>query len=342
MLRIARPTTSEGTSSGWGDVFAALRGALEAGELEIPLPGGGDTARRWAALCRYGRADLALGRLVEGHTDAVAILHESGAKPEPGALYGVWASRASGKGAVLTDRPDSGPVLTGTIPFCSGAGQLDRALVVARPDGSAGAADDVVIKIALPDARIRPLPDTWHAAGMADSRSWDVELHEVPVREEDRVGPPGFYTGRPGFRLGAMGVAAVWLGGTAGVVDRVAEHLAARAPDEHQLAHLAAMHVAVEAVDSTLATAAEAVDTSGTGTDRAITAGTCRSAAERAACEVLARAPRVTGPGPLSRDAAFTRRLADLEVYVRQHHAERELADLGRSLLLARAGERAT
>jgi hypothetical protein len=36
------------------------------------------------------------------------------------------------------------------------------------------------------------------------------------------------------------------------------------------------------------------------------------------------------GPGPLCSDDVHARRVADLTIYLRQSHAERDLADLGR------------
>ncbi|NYH77545.1 alkylation response protein AidB-like acyl-CoA dehydrogenase [Actinopolyspora biskrensis] len=337
MLRIvesARPVRDEPPRHP-EDVAAALRQALERGELELPLPGRGETARRWAELAGYGRRDLALARLVEGHADATAILHEAGEKPEPNALYGVWASRAAGKGAVLSSA-GADAVLTGTVPFCSGADLLDRALIVARPEGAGGAEHDVVFDLVLDDSRVCSVPDTWQATGMAASRTLDVELRELPVDGQEHIGPAGFYTARPGFRLGGAGVAAVWLGGAVGLHDRVLDLLTRRGADEHQLAHIAAMHVALLAAESALDRAAATVDDS--EADPSGAAATCRSAVEHAARQVLERAPRVSGPGPLTRDPVFSRRLADLEVYVRQHHGERELAELGRRVLHDRAG----
>jgi hypothetical protein len=38
---------------------------------------------------------------------------------------------------------------------------------------------------------------------------------------------------------------------------------------------------------------------------------------------------RALGAGPLCRDGAHSRRVADLTVYLRQHHADRDLAQLG-------------
>ncbi|AHH97943.1 PIG-L family deacetylase [Kutzneria albida] len=299
------------------DYPETLRAKLAEGALDLPLPGSGATRRRWSELARLGRTDLPLARVAEGHCDAVAILAEADRKSVPGALYGVWAARSGGTGAVLR-----GDRLTGTVRFCSGAHGIDRALVVALDEQRRS----VLVEVDLREDRVRPVEGTWQALGMADSDSPDVVLDEVPVHADQIVGEPGFYLERPGFWLGGGGVAAVWLGGAAGVVDSVLAGL--RAPDEHQLAHLGALHTALRSTQALLDQAAEIVDDDPRG-DHRVLVWTCRAAAERAAWEVLDRVPRITGPTPLCRDAGFAQRLADLQVYVRQHHAERDLAALG-------------
>ncbi|WP_318306853.1 acyl-CoA dehydrogenase family protein [Amycolatopsis solani] len=302
-----KPLPPPRTSS---SIAAELRTLHTAGDLDLPLPGGSHTARRWAALAAFGRRDLALARLAEGHADAVAILAEAGLSPAAGALYGVWAAKSGGTGAVL-----EGGALTGTVRFCSGLSVLDRALV---------AAGDRLVEADLADPRVRRHPDAWQAVGMDASDSGDVVFDGVPGTP---VGPPGWYVARPGFALGGAGVAAVWLGGAAGVADGVLAYLRERGgADEHQLAHVGAIHTALSAADAVLARAAR-------GPVDPLVAGTCRAAAERAAVEVLERALKVTGPTPACRDRRFAQRVADLPVYVRQHHAERDLAALGRDVL---------
>ncbi|QNG55292.1 acyl-CoA dehydrogenase [Pseudonocardia petroleophila] len=280
----------------------------------MPLPGRGDTAGRWRALAAWGRTDLVLARLAEGHTDALAILAEAGCAPVPGALYGVWAARSGGTGAELHDG-----AVHGTVRFCSGAHLLDRALVVAAGEG----AGDRIVDVDLRDPRVRPVEGTWNPAGMAASDSVDVEFAGVPA--EVPVGPPGFYTGRPGFWWGGGGVAAVWLGGAAGVVDDVR---GAAGTDPHRLAHLGALHTALAATDALLARTAQAIDAD-PAADHTTAVWTARAAAEQLCRTVGDRAPRLAGATVLSRHDRLGARLADLGVYVRQHHAERDLAALG-------------
>ncbi|TDV51895.1 acyl-CoA dehydrogenase [Actinophytocola oryzae] len=305
-------------------VAEEVRRLADGGELTLPLPGV-DTGRRWTALAALGRTDLAVARLAEGHVDALAILAEAGRPSVPDALYGVWAARSGGTGAELT--PNG---LEGTVRFCSGLTALDRALVVATTPGGDGSTCRLV-DVDLRAPGIVREPEHWQAIGMDASDSGDVRFDALEVTPDMVVGPPGWYLSRPGFVLGGGGVAAVWLGGTAGVVDDVLASLASKA-DEHQLAHLGAVHTALRCAEALLADAATRVDTA-PETDHTLLMSTCRAAAERAAWETLDRVPRITGATPLCRDHAFAQRLADLQVYVRQHHAERDLAALGRAVL---------
>ena len=323
--------------AGASEVGAELRRMLATGELDLAVPGAGRTASRWTALATWGGRDLSLARLAEGHTDALAILAEAGRTPVPGALYGVWASR-SGGAAVRCERRAGRTMLDGTMRFCSGARLIDRALVVADPP-SATAADRVLLDVDLGEPGVVPVPGSWCTAAMADADTLDVVFDAVPVAPDAQVGEPGWYVARPGFALGGGGVAAVWWGGAAGVLDRVLGRLAAT-PDRHALAHVGELHAALAGADALLQRTAALVDAAGTAAppgaetvDVVLAVATLRAEVERVAREVVDRAPRIVGPGPLSRDAGLARALSDLALYVRQHHAERDHAALGEQVL---------
>jgi hypothetical protein len=301
---------------------------LDAGELGLPLPGHGSTGRRWEALAGWGRHDLSLARLAEGHADAVAILAEGGRGVRTGLLYGVWAARSGGTGARLRDAP-SGRVLEGTVRYCSGARTIDRALVVADPPGGGL---PVLVDVDLHRTGVRPNPDSWCTPAMAGADTLDVEFGAVPVDDDAVVGPPGWYTTRPGFAAGGGGVAAVWWGGAAGVLDRLAGPAAG---DPHRLAHLGELHAVHAAAGALLERTAAAVDADPVGDHRTAVA-LLRSAVEHAVRELVDRAPRVAGVSALSRDAALSGALADLALYVRQHHGERDHAALAEDLLAVR------
>ena len=110
-LTVVGPPTGYDGASDWPAIAtaAAFAAAVESGRLDLPLPGGGQTWTRWAALAELAEDDLSLARLAEGHTDALAILAELGAAPPPaGSRWGVWAAQPPGPG--LTARP-GGPGL---------------------------------------------------------------------------------------------------------------------------------------------------------------------------------------------------------------------------------------
>src|SRR5690242_12649028 len=112
-----------------------LTRAVRDGELDLPLPGRGDTARRLLALAELGRRSPVLGRLGEGHTDALAILAELDG-PQPGARDQIWGVWAAVPRSVTATPAGNGWQLTGERPWCSGAGVCTHALVTAAaPDG---------------------------------------------------------------------------------------------------------------------------------------------------------------------------------------------------------------
>ncbi|MGB3482147.1 MAG: acyl-CoA dehydrogenase [Mycobacterium sp.] len=290
---------------------------LADGALNLPLPGCGATAARWRGLAALAEADLVAGRLAEAHADAVAILAElGGAAAQPGQLWGVWAAE-SPDSALTVDAADM--VLDGVKPWCSGAGLCTHALVTARrPDGNRA-----LYAVAVTDPAVRPLPATWSNPGMAGSDTRSVQFTQAPAVA---VGEPGEYLSRPGFWYGAIGVAACWLGGARAV----AAPLYRKAADDHALAHLGAVDAALTAAEAVLAAAATQVDGAADPADAELVARRARAVVEHAVDEVITRTGRALGPGPLCLDAEHAQRVADLTVYVRQSHAERDLAALGR------------
>ncbi|SDO77151.1 Acyl-CoA dehydrogenase, middle domain [Klenkia soli] len=286
----------------------------------LPLPGGGDTARRWSGLSALGAQDLPLARLAEGHADAVAVLAElDGPVPGPGERLGVWAAEPP-DGRVVA-RSVGGWRLTGTKRWCSGARACTSALVTAHAEDGRR-----LFLVDLSAPGVVPRPGSWRAAGMAGSDTVDVELCDVPATA---VGGPRAYLDRPGFWHGGIGVAAVWAGGAHGVAAALAEAVAA-GPDPYRDAAWGAVDVALHAVDAALAVAAAEVDAD--PLDAAGVAATrahrVRGLAVRTGLEVLATTGRALGAGPAAHDGAHAARRADLEVYLRQHHGDRDLAAL--------------
>ncbi|MFF3984642.1 acyl-CoA dehydrogenase [Streptomyces sp. NPDC001797] len=307
--------------------FASAVESIDAGRLEFPLPGSGRTTARLAALQSIAEEDLSLARLVEGHVDALAILAELDGPPHrPGHRWGVWA--AEPPGTTLEATPSgAGWVLNGLKPYCSGARSCTDALVTARtPEGRR------LFAVAVDPRACVPVEGSWQAVGMAGSDTPDVHFDQVPAVA---VGGVDSYVRRPGFQHGGIGVAACWYGGAVAVA-RTLHRATAQRADPHADAHLGAVDVQLHAAATVLLRAAAEIDEDPSDSKGQARARSLRVRAfvESVCSEVLTRVGRATGAAPLCHDLRHARNVADLTVYLRQHHGERNLAELG--CLLAR------
>ncbi|MBD3914809.1 acyl-CoA dehydrogenase [Nocardioides hwasunensis] len=307
------------------DVAASLDLAAAAGDT-LPVPGNGRTAHLWSALATVAAADLTVARVLEPHLDALAILGQAHETVEPG-TYGVFA--AEGPGEPLKATVDGWVhVLDGRKHWCSLAGVLDRALV------SAWVGEERrLFAVDLSQPGVRAVPGTWVARGLAAIDSGPVDFAGASARP---VGEPGWYLERPGFAWGGIGVAAVWFGGAVGVARRLRRASESRPPDQVALMHLGAVDAQLYAARCALEQAASAIDVGAlTGAAGWRAALRVRDVVARTAEDVLQRAAHALGPGPLATDEEHARRVADLELYLRQWHAERDQAALGQDVLSA-------
>jgi alkylation response protein AidB-like acyl-CoA dehydrogenase len=305
---------------------AWARAAHDVGLLDLPLPGRGATVERFACLADLGTLDLDLARLAEAHSDAAAIRSDLGYSGPDGGLWGVWAANPP-VDPLTARRRGAGWVLAGTKPWCSGAGCCDRALVTALTDDGYR-----LFAVEVTEPHAVPVDGTWPAAAMQGSDSRSMCFDGAPG---EPVGRPEEYLSRPGFWHGAVGVAAVWWGGARGVARALALADSRRPLDQHALAHAGAVDASLAAAWASLASAAACFDDDpddAAGTAR-LTAGRARTVVESTANEVVARTGRALGAAPLALDADHGRRVADLGLYLRQSHAERDLEQLGRASL---------
>ena len=300
-----------------------LRDALD--RLDVGVPGAGRTGARWLALHDLAVVDVALARLGEAHLDATAILAEAGRAPRPGAVYGVWAAAGPAGPAV---RLESGR-LHGTKPFCSGIGIVDRALIDVETDAGYQLVDADVAFVR--DGASWRSPSTsssaaieWHHAGLTACNTGTVVLDEVS--DVETIGRPGWYLDRVGFWHGACGPAACWSGGAAGLFPETDP-----GDDPHRLAAAGEVAADVWAMRAVLQQAGDEIDLLPDDLVRARRrARTVRHVVHELATRVLDRFARAWGPRPIVADRAVAQRVADVEIYLRQHHDARDLAALGR------------
>lgn len=306
------------------DVLAALQLGAGLGHLARGL--GSDTGAYLRALATLGAVDLVAARAVEPHLDAQAILHQAGdpdlsaVEATSGSTWGVYA--AGGPAARLeVGAGEGGPTLSGVKPWCSLADTATHALVTA----SGG-----LYAVRLGD-RSLSRDSGWNPLGLQEIRTSELTFDRTPAA---RVGEPGWYLDRPGFAWGGIGVAAVWFGGAAALAGRLLQAAEKRSPDQVALMHLGRVDVLLHQCLVVLQAAADDVDAGrADGVAGRLLAGRVRAVVADAAEQVMTVVGHALGPAPLTHDTTHVRRVADLTVYLRQHHAERDLARLGEDLL---------
>lgn len=300
-----------------------LRALVANGLDRLPLPGHGATLERWRALAAVGAHDLSLAKLFEGHTDALAILHEAGAVQlvaAKAALWATWCAEPPDARLLMAKGAGGKPVLRGRKAWCSGARDVSHAVVSCwSPDGAA-----LLAAVDLRQPGVSVTDDGWHAVGMAATLSVDVHFDDVPATP---LGGPDFYVQRAGFWHGGAGVAACWFGAATRLANALRERSGGRA-DPHRLAQLGKVTVALQGCAAMLRETASAIDRA-PDDDAMLAALSVRLGVEAGANVVLNAVGRALGAGPLCKDAALARMYADLPVFLRQSHAERDQQAVG-------------
>ena len=246
----------------------------------------------------------------------------------PNALYAVWASELPGQSLVSKVRQPE-PRLAGKKRFCSGLGIVDRALV------TVGIPDQYLVEIELKNNASAIEIDTseWQSEAFRSTNTGAIPFHNAEIFGSI-IGEASWYVDRPGFWHGALGPAACWAGGGAGLLDAAFE---SKRKDAHTTAHLAAIYANVWATEAFLATAGREIDESYSDYHSAmVRALQVRHLIEQACTDTLRRFARAYGPHPLTMVGETSGRYHELDLYLRQSHAERDLESLGRTLLAKR------
>jgi alkylation response protein AidB-like acyl-CoA dehydrogenase len=290
------------------------------------------------------RADASVGRIFDGHLNGVERLAvqaplalrdtELAAVRDRRLRVGVWGGDPRpGEGPQATvERSGAAETLSGVKTFCSGAGGLDRALVLARdPDARL----PVAVWIDLTDADSVTVDECWYrASGLRASVSHRVVFDRAPVLA--RFGPPGGLSQQPWFGRDALRTAASWAGMADRTLDAALDELAAR-PDPGPLEQLAAgrMLTSQQTITTWLQRAGRAMDAA--ALELPTVALHARVAIAQASRELLDEAARACGSHPFATGADLDRARRDLELFLLQHRLDPALAADGARALQARA-----
>jgi alkylation response protein AidB-like acyl-CoA dehydrogenase len=317
------------------DVAALHESGLLTAVFPVKFGGVGLTGLSLSEVLRsIGSGSLPLGRLFEGHVNALELVLRYGNDPRvklvaeearAGKLFGVW-NTDDANGLRLIHRHGRS-WLEGRKILASGAGHIERPLITATDEN--GRRMIVLPKVASSD---RADVSRWTAQGMRASATGAVDFTDVEIEPMEIVGREGDYERQPWFSAGAWRFAAVHLGGMERLFDLLRRHLREtnRGQDPHQAARLGRAAMAVETARLWVAQAAST--TEGSLESRApeqlvAYVNLARLAVEAAALDLMQLAQRSVGLQAFMRPNPIERISRDLATYLRQPGPDRALTD---------------
>lgn len=308
----------------------------EAGLLQDD--GNADPIRTARALMQVGAANLSVGRLWEGHVNALRLIRLYGsaalqrtvdARIAKGALLGVWG--ADGPVPVTLDA--GGTRLEGSKRFASGLGTVTHALVSVNSDAG--------VRLALVDVRDPGRADAscWTMQGMRATASGSYDFSVLAM--QDWVGGPDDYLKEPHFVGGVWRIAALQAGAAIGLLDRAATELRAmgRMQAEAQQARLMAVLTRAWAGAALAERAALAsVDTSLEAEQIVATSIAARIFTEEVGLDAIRAVEQSIGLRHFEAGSDTGRMARDLAVYLRQAARDAFLQRAARQALGRKVG----
>ncbi|MFC2254427.1 acyl-CoA dehydrogenase family protein [Labrys portucalensis] len=327
-------------------VTTALR---EAGILVAPLPPdhagqGLLQSSQWLllheALRAFGAADLSIGRLFEGHCNAIELVRRYGTSRQfedlaagirRGAMTGVWG--ADGNKPLCIKRHEGRWQLEGGKILASGSGFLLKPLVTASSEEGQRI---VLLDLEGEDARIDL--SRWTPQGMRSSATGSVDLSGIVIGDDNLIGEPGDFMRQPYFSGGAWRFCAVHLGAIERLVDLFIAQLRARRRDEdpYQLQRVATCITAARSTAYWTKAAARHLALSSHDAESCVAlSNLTRGVTERAALDVMEVIQRGIGLASFMRPGPIERISRDLRTYLRQPVPDLAMADAARFALAA-------
>ncbi len=307
------------------------------GFLAAPLPrtlGGVEpTAHELSAWLRHiGSGSLPLGRLFEGHVNALGLIGRFGGQAQMiktasearnGQLFGVWNTDDADGLRLIRD--GSRWRLEGRKILCSGAGWIKRPLITATDETG----QRLMVTPFLDGAERADLSQ-WTAHGMRASATGAVDFAGLVVEADDIIGRAGDYERQPFFSGGAWRFCAVHLGGMERLFELLRQHLrrTGRGGDPHQAARLGEAGLCVETARLWVERAAQIAEepSAAVSADRVVAyVNLARIAVERAGLTLMELVHRSVGLQAFMRPNPIERISRDLATYLRQPGPDRAL-----------------
>ena len=310
-------------------------------------------------LKQMGRGNLSLGRVFEGHVNALQLVQTFGTPEQVQRfandahnhkVFGVWNAEAADGVKLYPDAylaNAGGYRLEGSKTFCSGCGYVERPFVNgALPDGRWQ-----MCIVPIEKVEVKVNPDWWQPPGMRASASYKVDFTGVALSEREMIGQPGEYFQQPWLTGGVVRFAAVQLGGAEALFDATRTYLQGlgRTDHPHQQARLGKMAIALEQGNLWLQGGAAQIesyapifgdlppaDAANARSDQqhlVSYANMVRTAIEQVCMDMIQLSERCIGTNGLLPPHPMERIIRDLTLYLRQPAFDASLTGVGEYVL---------
>lgn len=303
-------------------------------------------------LKHIGRGNLAVGRVYEGHINALQLIQTFGTKEQIAAyahdardrhkIFGVWNAEAS-DGVKIIPLENGRYRLEGCKTFCSGSGYVERPFVNGvLPDGTWQ-----MCIVPMDEVATVSDPSWWNPSGMRATASFKVDFSGVELNSTALIGKPGDYYRQPWLSAGVVRFAAVQLGGAEALFDLTRQYLRdlEYTNDPYQRERLGKMAIAIETGNIWLRSSAEIIanyapvfggyPNQGNPDADGLVAYTnmVRTTIEQICIDIMQMCQRSVGTRGLLPPNGMERIIRDLTLYLRQPAFDAALSSVGQYVL---------
>lgn len=287
-------------------------------------------------LTEIGCRDLSVGRLYEGHINALNLMYLYGDSAQKeqyyqdvldGKRFGIWNTDAP-KNPVKLVENGSEDALFGLKLFCSGGLHMQRPIITATT--ASGPQMIIIHSEELDD--LREDASSWNPLGMKASYSVTIDFSTYVPKSIQLLGAPGDYSTQPHFSTGAIRFAAVQLGGAKALAQCALDHLKKhnRDGDPHQQTRMGEMVISLESGRNWLRETGRIMDKEKyTDADKINHANMTRCAILDICNNVMHLAEKCVGLAGMMVDHPMQKLHRDLTTYLKQPGPDRALASVG-------------
>ena len=310
----------------------------------------GHTEELLMLLKEIGRGNLVIGRIYEGHVNALQLIQTFGTSEQIAAyatdakqhkIFGVWNAEAEDGVNIIPH--GSKYQLDGSKTFCTGCGYVERPFVNGKlPDGGWQ-----MCIVPMDEVKTLADPDWWKPSGMRATVSYKVDFTGVELEQKSLIGQPGDYFRQPWLSGGVIRFAAVQLGGAEALFNATRQYLQKlnRCDHPYQQERLGKMAIAIESGSLWLQGAAQLIDNyapvfGGYPEDNqeqasklVAYANMVRTAIEQICMDTIQLSQRSIGTLGLLPPEPMERIIRDLSLYLRQPAFDAAISGVGKYVL---------